>query len=64
MEKLWCCMKTEILGQRDEQCIRSLFPTMIEKGVIGMIPNWRWFARRGCSMLWELPVSIRIVIER
>ena len=64
MEKLWCWMKTETLGQRDEQCIRSPFPTITEKGGIGMVHNWRWFARRGWSILWELSVSIRIVIER
>ena len=64
MEKLWCWMKNETLGQRDEQCIRDPFPTMTENGVIRMVHNWTWFARRGCSMLWELLVSIRIVIKR
>jgi len=54
MEKLWCCMKTETLGQRDEHWTCSPFPTMTEKGVIGMVHNWRWWTRWACSMLWEL----------
>jgi len=47
-------------GQILAQWSWAPFPTITEKGLIGVMGRLRKWAKRGCKMLWELPESIKI----